>query len=113
MSKLLALKIGPGDIIGQAPVTITNAGSSHVSSIMSQAFLIFTWVVGVVSIFSFLVAGFHYITAGGDTEKAATARRQIVYSVIGILIASSTFLIYNAARTLAESATSSSIETNL
>ncbi len=43
---------------------------------------------------AFLVfAGFKYITSGGDAEVAATAKRQIVYAILGIVIAGLALLI--------------------
>jgi hypothetical protein len=107
---LAALTIGSGQGINPTDVPITGV---RVAGIVSQFFIVFTWIFGVVAVFSLLLAGFNYITAGGDSDKAATARRQIIYSIIGILIASSTFVIYSATRKVAQNAASSTIGTSL
>ncbi len=92
-----ALNIG-----GAAPIAPANVGLGSVSaaSIVTQLFITFTWIVGVASVFSLLYAGFQYMTAGGDDDRAANSRRQIVFSIIGIILASSTFFIYQASRNL-------------
>lgn len=41
---------------------------------------------GLVATFAIIVAGVGYITAGGDAQKAASARRRIYNGVIGLVI---------------------------
>lgn len=94
------LTIGGGE--GLSPANVDIKHGATVAELVNQGFIIFAWVMGVVSIFALLAAGFQYITAGGDTDKAANARQQIIYSIIGIIVAMSTFFIFNAARNLAK-----------
>lgn len=42
------------------------------------------YAAGMVAIFMIIFAGVGYITAGGNPEKAATARRRIYNSLIGL-----------------------------
>lgn len=43
-------------------------------------------VAGILAVFYLVWAGLQYITAGGDTTKATTARQGIVNAIIGIVI---------------------------
>lgn len=43
-------------------------------------------IAAIVAFIFLLMAGFQYITAGGDTAKADTARKGIVNALVGILI---------------------------
>lgn len=87
--------IGSGP--GLSPFDVNINGTNHtVANIVYQFFLIFTWVIGIASIISLLFAGWKYISASGDTEKAGEARQQLLFSVIGILLASGSYMIYQA-----------------
>lgn len=43
-------------------------------------------VAGLVAFLYLVMAGFQYLTAGGDAAKATTARQGIINAIIGILI---------------------------
>jgi hypothetical protein len=43
-------------------------------------------VVGLVAVIMIIVGGFKYITAAGDSSKAANAKSTIIYAIIGIVI---------------------------
>lgn len=44
-------------------------------------------IIGVVAIIGLVIAGGMYLTAGGDMRKIALAKRMVVASVIGIIVA--------------------------
>jgi hypothetical protein len=44
-------------------------------------------VIGIAAVIMIMIAGFKYITAGGDTAKITSAKNTIVYAVIGLIIA--------------------------
>jgi hypothetical protein len=43
-------------------------------------------IIGVVAVVVIIVAGFNFITSGGDSNKVATARNSIVYALIGLVV---------------------------
>lgn len=49
---------------------------------------IFAMITGVISVFMMLIGGLRYINSNGDPQKTATARKTIIYAVIGVLVAS-------------------------
>ena len=49
---------------------------------------IFAMVTGIISVFMMLIGGLRYINSNGDPQKTATARKTIIYAVIGVLVAS-------------------------
>jgi hypothetical protein len=53
------------------------------------------WVLGIVSVIMIIVSGIKYLTSNGDPQKAASAMRTILYSVIGLVVAISAFAITN------------------
>ena len=46
------------------------------------SFLVVAGVIGVV------VSGYMFVSSGGDANKAASARQMLLYSLVGVLVAS-------------------------
>jgi len=59
--------------------------------------VIILWALGIAAVITFIIAGVKYITAGGDAEKAESAKKIIIGSIIGLLIIISSYLIFNTA----------------
>lgn len=58
-----------------------------------------SWVLGIfgfLGIIAFVISGFQYLTATGDETQAETAKRNMQYSIIGIIVALSGWIIINA-----------------
>jgi cell division protein FtsW (lipid II flippase) len=64
----------------------------------TDAFIILLSTVAVI----FLVyAGYKYITSAGNEEAAVQAKRQIIYAVLGVIVARSAYIIRGAVQTTA------------
>jgi len=66
----------PGDL---TPLTKPASLVTGLSSFFSQLFL-------AVSIWFFFLAGYQYMTAGGDEEKFGKAKRNMIYAMIGLVV---------------------------
>lgn len=51
---------------------------------------------GIFSIFNFILAGYGYISSGGDPKRIQDAQSRITYSVIGLVVAAGAFVIAGA-----------------
>lgn len=60
-------------------------------------------LVGIVGVIGFAIAGILYLTAAGDEDRIATAKKAMTYSIIGVIVGISGLVIIYAA-TLALSA---------
>ncbi|MEI6237333.1 MAG: hypothetical protein WCP03_01900 [Candidatus Saccharibacteria bacterium] len=60
-----------------------DANSSNLKIILD----IFFAIIGAVSVFMIVLAGFNFIVSGGNAEKVAKARRTIYYALIGLVVA--------------------------
>ena len=67
--------------------TYTSGDLMH--NLMSFAF----FALGIVAIISLIIAGYQYLTANGDSQKAAKAIHNVLYSVIGLVVAIMAFAI--------------------
>ena len=47
---------------------------------------IFSVVVGIVAVIMIIVAGFKYITSGGDSGNITSAKHTLVYAIIGLVV---------------------------
>lgn len=56
--------------------------------ILTKVAGIFGVITGVISVFMMLIGGVRYITSSGDPQKAATARKTIIYAAVGVVVAS-------------------------
>lgn len=80
---------GTGVILGLNP--------NHTSTpeiFVFNAIVIFLWIMGIVTVLTFIYSGVKYITAGGDSEKAESAKKIIVGSIIGMLIILASFVVF-------------------
>jgi multisubunit Na+/H+ antiporter MnhB subunit len=53
-------------------------------------------IFGFIGIIGFVIAGILYLTAAGNEEQAETAKKAMLYSIIGIIVALIGFVIIRA-----------------
>lgn len=78
--------------------TITPPASIPSSPVATTGFLrgIIVFIIVLAGIFSFwqiIIAGFSYITAGGDKAKVEIAQQKITHALIGLVIIAASFII--------------------
>ena len=57
-------------------------------------------ILGAVSIIGFIIAGIMYLTAAGDETQAGKAKKAMTYAIIGVIVALSGFVVFQAAQAL-------------
>lgn len=55
--------------------------------VLTKAANIVSIVVGIASVIMIVVGGFKYVTSGGDSGQATSARRTVMFAVVGVLVA--------------------------
>ncbi len=84
------------DIIGtvQNPLEGTSyAGLSGVGLFISNILRLFFVVAGIYALFNFIIAGYTYMNAAGDSKKLSEAWNKIWLSLIGLVIIVGSFAI--------------------
>ncbi|MDO9231605.1 MAG: hypothetical protein Q7U36_03985 [bacterium] len=59
------------------------------------------WMLGILSIVSvigFIIAGIMYLTAAGEETQAGKAKKAMLYSIIGVIVGLSGFVVFKAAQ---------------
>lgn len=69
------------------PSSVTPIPESNVETTIGVLTNWFFAIFLIVAVWFFIWAGFNFLTANGDTEKVSKARNQVLYGVIGVLIA--------------------------
>lgn len=64
----------------------SNKGGSDVNGVLKTIINLFTAIVGVIAVIMVIIAGFKYITSGGDSAKLTSAKGTLVYALVGIAI---------------------------
>jgi hypothetical protein len=47
---------------------------------------LFSIIVGIVAVITVVVAGFRYVTSGGDSSKISGAKNTLIYAIVGLVI---------------------------
>jgi hypothetical protein len=63
-----------------------NGGNTSLNKIVRNGINIFSIIIGIVAVVMIMVAGFKYITAGGDSGQIGSAKNTLVYAVVGLVV---------------------------
>jgi hypothetical protein len=69
---------------------LTNSDSNPLfgeSGILTKAINIISIIVAIVAVIIIIIAGLKFITSQGNAQSINTARNQIIYAIIGIIVA--------------------------
>jgi hypothetical protein len=53
-------------------------------------------IIGIIAIISFIISGGQYLLSAGDDKRIESAKRNMTYSIIGVIVALSGFIIIRA-----------------
>lgn len=78
----------------------TNLPAGSVSGIIKNIMNWMLGIVGVLGVIGFAIAGILYLTAAGDEERIATAKKAMTWSIVGVVVALLGLVILKAAETM-------------
>lgn len=74
--------------------TTDTPGKNSVNTMIKKVITTLSIVAGIVTVFMVILAGFQFVTSGGDSNRVSKARTALIYSMIGLLVvALSQFLV--------------------
>jgi hypothetical protein len=65
----------------------SNDGQSAIGNIANRVVTILSYLAGIIAVIMIIVAGFRYITSGGDSAKVGGAKTALAYALVGVAIA--------------------------
>ena len=81
------------DILGDDFADTAGLGQADLKETIAQLIRVLLGFLGVVAVVIILLGGFKWMTAGGNDEKVAEAKRLIIAGIIGLAIILSAFAI--------------------
>lgn len=76
-------------------------GDNSINSIIASVINILSVVVGIAAVVMVIIAGFKYITSGGDSNGVSSAKNTLTYALVGLAVAASAQLLVHLALTTA------------
>lgn len=71
---------------GQGCGTSSTSGTATFNNTVANIINVFSIVVGIIIVFMVILAGFQFITSGGDSNGVSKAKNALFYAMIGLLI---------------------------
>lgn len=81
--------VAPSAIPANLQGGFADSGHAFIQLIINSFFLL----IVVSTLILILVAGIRWIVSGGDVNVVKSARRQLIYAIIGLLVASMAFFL--------------------
>ena len=75
------------------PKAIEETKFNSLNGVFSEIISILLIVAGGLAVIAILYSGIMYITAGADQAKAETAKKNLVWAIVGLLIISLAYVI--------------------
>ena len=97
-----AALMAPAIVAAQWDAGTSNAGQANLpaGSVTNIILNVMKWLLGlagIIGVIGFVVAGILYLTAAGDEDKIATAKKAMTFSIIGVIVAILGFVVIQAA----------------
>jgi len=78
----------------------TGLQTGSIYDIISNFMMWILGLVGIIGVIGFAIAGVLYLTAAGDEDRINTAKKAMMYSIIGIVVALIGVVILKAVQTM-------------
>lgn len=95
-SALAACGVGYDDVKGVCIPNTTGLSTTGVDVILTGVLNWLLAVLGFIAIMGFAISGIQYLTAAGDEKTIDTAKTNMKYSIIGIVVALSGYIVIKA-----------------
>lgn len=91
----------PTDFEMKSGVCFPQASTLGLSDVSVYDFLVklMNWllgILGIIGVIAFVISGTQYLVSAGDEEMAKTAKRNMTYAVIGLVVALAGLIVVNA-----------------
>ncbi len=73
--------------------TPTGGAGDSIHDTLASIINILSLIIGIAAVIVIIIAGFNYITAGGDDARVSSAKKAIINAVIGLIIVGAAQLI--------------------
>jgi heme/copper-type cytochrome/quinol oxidase subunit 2 len=93
----IALMTAPAVAMGQSWAPDADVPQASVMDIVRNFMKWLLIIVGIMGVIGFAIAGILYLTAAGDEDRIQSAKRAMIYSIVGIVVAMLGLVVMTAA----------------
>ena len=61
-------------------------GGVELSRILKAVLSILSIIAGVIAVFMIIISGMKYITSSGDAQAVSSAKRTLIYAIVGLVV---------------------------
>jgi hypothetical protein len=91
-----SIGIGSGSGAGAGAWSNYGLPAGSVFGIIQNILFWLTAIIGIVAIIGFIISGILYLVASGDETQAEKAKKAMTYSIIGVIVGLSGFVVLQA-----------------
>lgn len=62
------------------------AGSNPIVNTLNKVTVLVSVIAGAAAVILLVIAGFMFVTSGGDTSKVESAKKTVIYTVVGLFV---------------------------
>lgn len=95
--------IAPVVVFGQLDTSAggeTGLANASIGSIIYSIMLWLLYLVGIIAVIGFAISGIMYLTAAGDDDQITRAKRAMLMSIVGVIVALMGLVILNAVQAM-------------
>ena len=97
---------------GSGQAGTTDCSGTSVAKLTSAIVGILSIIVGITAVIVIIIAGFKYITSGGEASKIANAKTTLIYALVGlVVVALAQFIVHFTINTASTATTTASCPT--
>lgn len=63
-----------------------SSGASEVNKVLALVINLISLIVGIAAVVMIILAGMKFITSGGDPSKVSSAKNQVIYALVGLIV---------------------------
>jgi hypothetical protein len=64
----------------------TVSGQPSINNTIKRVVNIFSVIAGIAAVFMVIIGGFRYVTSGGDPGTVSSAKKTVLYALIGVVV---------------------------
>jgi uncharacterized membrane protein len=88
------------------------ANGVNLDNVVKTLINLFSVVVGIVAVIMIMIAGFRYVTSGGDSSKVSGAKNALIYAIVGlVVVALAQFIVQFVLQKVSHTGTKNSVTT--
>lgn len=92
LASIISAAVLTAPVLAMAQFDVTSPGTTGLANtsiiaILQTGMRWLLFLVGILAVIAFVIAGILYLTAAGDEDRVKTAKNTMVYAIIGVIVA--------------------------